>query len=73
MTSAKTLLTAACLLAGLLPASAHHETAAGGIAYLAFWGGVDAPAPVDLATGVCSDGRFWEKGFVSIYSQGHVD
>lgn len=73
MTSMKMLMTAGCLLAGLLPASAHHEATAGSGAYLAFWGGAEAPATADLAAGTCRDGGFWEKGFVSIYSHGQVD
>lgn len=53
---------------GLLPTAAHHETV-GSRYFLAFWSGYQAPA-ADPAKPLCLDGRYWEKGFVSIYGHG---
>ena len=66
----RTLIVSACLAgaAGLAPATAHHQDA-GKREHLAFWRGHQAPASQSLETASCTDAAFWEKGFVSIYSQ----
>lgn len=53
-------------------ASAHHESGgeSGGRHYLAFWSGYRLPSTPSPDPATCQDGDFWEKGFVSIYSQG---
>jgi hypothetical protein len=65
----RTLIVSACLAgAALAPATAHHQDAANR-EHLAFWRGHQAPAFPSLEAASCTDGAFWEKGFVSIYSQ----
>jgi hypothetical protein len=66
----KSILGAACLAAlAAAEATAHHESA-DDRQYLAFWSGYrpsSDPAPTPKT---CLENDFWEKGFVSIYSQG---
>jgi hypothetical protein len=70
MKIATPLIVSACLagIAGLAPAMAHHQDAAKR-EFLAFWRGHQAPTSESLGAASCTDGAFWEKGFVSIYSQ----
>lgn len=73
MSRIKILMSAGCLLAGLVPATAHHGSEAETSAYLAFWGAFDAPpVATDLIAGSCRDGEAWKRGFVSIFSQGSL-
>ncbi len=71
MQSTRILMTSACLAGALLPASAHHGSEASGAAhYLAFWNGYRSPVPPTADGGLCLDGAFWEKAFISLYAQG---
>ena len=70
MKSIRRILAAAGLAAlSAVTATAHHEATGEGH-YLAFWAGY-RPASAPMPTPeTCPEGRFWEKGFVSIYSHG---
>lgn len=71
MIPTRILLTLSCLAAGLLPATAHHQGSRTAAAqYLAFWSGYLQPTQTQPSQASCLEGRFWEKGFVSIYAQG---
>jgi len=48
---------------------AHHEKSTER-EYLAFWGAYRPASAAVPTPEACQDGLFWEKGFVSIYSQG---
>lgn len=65
-----TLWWAVCLAAlYAATATAHHERSAERH-YLAFWSGYLLPAAPVPTPENCQESRFWEKGFVSIYSFG---
>lgn len=71
MTKTRILLTFSCLASGLLPAAAHHlGSGSGADQYLAFWSGYRQAEQAQPSPASCPEGRFWEKGFVSIYAQG---
>lgn len=65
-------IVSALLALSALPArhvQAHHEADRGRL-YLASWIGSDAPRPNPAETGICLEGRYWDRGFVSIYPHG---
>lgn len=68
----KTLCFSVLLGLAVLPVrlvQAHHE-ADRGRQYLASWIGIDSPRPLAVEGGICLEGRYWERGFVSIYPHG---
>lgn len=68
----KTFLLSVLLGISALPVrnvQAHHE-ATRGKQYLVSWIGSDAPRPEASKAGICLEGRYWERGFVSIYPHG---
>jgi hypothetical protein len=71
MISIRSFSVAACIagLSGLLPATAHHQSGEARH-FLAFWAGYQTASQAALPAESCLEGRFWEKGFVSIYAQG---
>lgn len=69
MSIQKILCAASLAVLSAVPVQAHHE-AAGDRQYLAFWGGFRPALDPVPTPETCRDGVFWEKGFISIYSQG---
>ena len=71
MKTVRTLFATASLAAlpASMPASAHHADSQPRH-FLAFWSDYRPPAQPAGSEEACRDPRFWEKGFVSIYSQG---